>query len=85
MRVLAHLRSRANTQATERLSPNAFRNVVDIVLNGTFYVTLEFGRRLVAAGQGCSFLAITTLYAHDGSPFVVPSACAKAGVETMIK
>jgi 2,4-dienoyl-CoA reductase len=75
----------ACTQATERLSPNAFRNVVDIVLNGTFYVTLEFGRRLVAAEQACSFLAITTPYAHTGSPFVVPSACAKAGVETMTK
>ena len=37
---------------TERLSPNAFRTVVDIVLNGTANVTLEFGKRLIAANQG---------------------------------
>ena len=37
---------------TERLSPNAFRTIVDIVLNGSANVTLEFGRRLIEAKQG---------------------------------
>ncbi len=37
---------------TERLSANAFRNIIDIVLNGTANVTLEFGKRLVEAKQG---------------------------------
>ena len=37
---------------TERLSSNAWRTIVDIVLNGTAYVTLEFGKRLIAAKQG---------------------------------
>ncbi len=37
---------------TERLSANAWRTVVDIVLNGTAFVTLEFGKRLIAANQG---------------------------------
>ena len=37
---------------TERLSTNAFRTVVDIVLNGTANVTLELGKRLIKAGQG---------------------------------
>jgi len=36
----------------ERLSPNAFKTVVDIVLNGTAYVTMEFGKRLIKAKQG---------------------------------
>ena len=36
----------------ERLSPNAFKTVVDIVLNGTALVTLEFGKRLIKAKQG---------------------------------
>ncbi|XP_003391002.1 PREDICTED: uncharacterized oxidoreductase F53C11.3-like, partial [Amphimedon queenslandica] len=34
---------------TERLSPNAFRTIVDIVLMGTAHVSLEFGKRLIAA------------------------------------
>ena len=37
---------------TERLTPNGFRTIVDIVLNGTANVTLEFGKRLIAANQG---------------------------------
>ena len=36
----------------ERLSPNAWRTVVDIVLNGTALVTMEFGKRLLKAKQG---------------------------------
>lgn len=37
---------------TERLSVNAFRTIVDIVLNGSAYVTLEMGKRLIAAKKG---------------------------------
>jgi len=69
----------------ERLSPNAFKTIVDIVLNGTANVTLDVGKRLIKAGQGANFLAITTWYAEMGSGYVVPSACAKSGVEAMTK
>ena len=41
---------------TERLSPNAFRTIVDIVLVGSANVTLEFGKRLIEAKQGCAIL-----------------------------
>jgi 2,4-dienoyl-CoA reductase len=68
---------------TERLSTNAWRTVVDIVLNGTANVTLDIGRRLIDAKQGASFICITTSYTESGSGFVVPSAAAKAGVEAM--
>lgn len=37
---------------TERLSANAWKTIVDIVLNGTAFVTLEFGKRLIEANQG---------------------------------
>ncbi|KAG7276544.1 hypothetical protein CRUP_019594 [Coryphaenoides rupestris] len=70
---------------SERLSPNAWRTITDIVLNGTAYVTLEVGKRLIQAGKGAAFLAITTIYAESGSGFVVPSAAAKSGVETLCK
>ena len=39
---------------TERLSPNAFQTIVDIVLNGTAIVTLEWGKRFIDAKQGDS-------------------------------
>ena len=37
---------------TERLSANAFKTIVDIVVLGTANVTLEFGKRLINAEQG---------------------------------
>jgi len=70
---------------TERLSPNAFNAVVSIVLHGTFHCTLAFGRRWIAAGQPGVVLNIATTYADTGSGFVVPSACAKAGVLAMTR
>lgn len=70
---------------TERLSANAWKTVIDIVLNGTAFVTLDIAKRLIKAQKGANFLAITTIYAKSGSGFVVPSATAKAGVETMTR
>jgi len=65
---------------TERLSPNAFASVVGIVLNGSFHCTLACGRRWIEAKQPASVLNILATYVWTGSGFVVPSACAKAGV-----
>uniref|UniRef100_A0A672FC55 2,4-dienoyl-CoA reductase [(3E)-enoyl-CoA-producing], mitochondrial n=1 Tax=Salarias fasciatus TaxID=181472 RepID=A0A672FC55_SALFA len=70
---------------SERLSPNGWKTITDIVLNGTAFVTLELGKRLIQKQKGASFLAITTIYAESGSGFVVPSASAKAGVEALYK
>jgi len=70
---------------TERLSANAFQTILDIVLKGTAFLTLDVGKRMISAQTGGVFLAITTHYTNEGSGFVVPSACAKSGVETMMK
>jgi NAD(P)-dependent dehydrogenase (short-subunit alcohol dehydrogenase family) len=65
---------------TEELSPNGFAAVVATVLNGTFHCTAAAGRHWIGAGQPGVVLSIATTYAWTGSAFVVPSACAKAGV-----
>ncbi|WP_123039240.1 SDR family oxidoreductase [Cohnella candidum] len=65
---------------TERLSPRAVDAVLNIVLHGTFYATLEVGKRWIEAGHAGTMLNIVTTYASSGSGFVVPSAAAKAGV-----
>merc|ERR1712170_32661 len=70
---------------TERLSHNAFHNIIDIVLKGSASVTLEAGKRMIAEGKRGTFLAITVPYADTGSAYVVPSACAKSGVEALTK
>lgn len=70
---------------TETLSPNAFNAVLAIVLNGTFHCTQAFAKRRIARRLGGNVLNITTTYAaaNCGSGYVVPSACAKAGVLAM--
>lgn len=72
---------------TEKLSPNAFHAVTGIVLQGTFHCTLVLGRKLIAAKRPGNILNIATTYAaaNSGSGFVVPSACAKAGVLAMTR
>ncbi|MEW9702052.1 SDR family oxidoreductase [Paenibacillus sp. SI8] len=65
---------------TEHLSPRAVDAVLNIVLHGTFYTTLEVGKRWIEQGTGGTMLNIVTSYASTGSGFVVPSAAAKAGV-----
>jgi NAD(P)-dependent dehydrogenase (short-subunit alcohol dehydrogenase family) len=70
---------------TEKLTPNAFNAVVGIVLNGSFNCTQVFGKRWIARKLSGNVLNIVTTYAsaNCGSGFVVPSACAKAGVLAM--
>lgn len=72
---------------TEKLSPNAFNAVVGIVLQGTFHCTLALARKWIAADQPGNILNIAATYAAvgSGSGFVVPSACAKAGVLAMTR
>ncbi|KAK3765144.1 hypothetical protein RRG08_027783 [Elysia crispata] len=70
---------------SERLSPNAFAVVINIVLNGTAYITLDVGKRLIKAKKGASFLAVSADYADCGSGFVIHSAAAKAGVEALTR
>lgn len=70
---------------TERLSHRAVDAVLGIVLHGTFYGTLELGKRWIASGHRGVVLNIATTYALSGSGYVVPSAVAKAGVVALTK
>ena len=67
----------------EDMSPNAWRTVVDITLNGTFFCAREFARRHLAAGTPGSIVNIGASYAWTGGPGFAHSAAAKAGVKNM--
>ena len=69
---------------TEMLSPNAFKVVIDIVLMGTWNCTSTIGKEMIKNKKG-NVLSIVTTYAWTGSPYVVPSAAAKAGVLAMTR
>ncbi|MDE0492738.1 MAG: SDR family oxidoreductase [Acidimicrobiaceae bacterium] len=68
---------------TEDMSPNAWRAVVDITLNGTFNCTRELGRRHLAAGTPASVINVGASYAWTGGPGFAHSAAAKAGVKSL--
>lgn len=67
----------------EDMSPNAWRTVVDITLNGTFVCCREFGRRHLAAHTPGSIINVGASYAWTGGPGFAHSAAAKAGVKNL--
>jgi NAD(P)-dependent dehydrogenase (short-subunit alcohol dehydrogenase family) len=69
---------------TERLSANAWRAVLGIVLDGTFYCSRDFGRAMIAKKRGVMLNVVAT-YATTGMPGVAHSAAAKAGVLALTK
>ncbi|NWG74467.1 MAG: SDR family oxidoreductase [Rubrivivax sp.] len=79
---------------TESLSPRAFDAIANIVFHGTFYVTQAVGRRWVAQAKAGtwtsgmpyrSVMSIVVTWVDNGSPYVVPSAMSKAGIDVMTK
>ena len=67
----------------EDLSPNGWRAVTQIVLDGTFLCSREFARRHLADGTGGCILNIGASYAWTGGPGFAHSAAAKAGVKNL--
>src|SRR6478752_3700896 len=67
----------------EDMSPNAWRTVVDITLNGTFFCCREFGRRHIATRTPGSIINVGASYAWTGGPGFVHSAAAKAGIKNL--
>ena len=68
---------------TEDLSTRGFDAISNIVFRGTFYLTLACGKRWLAEGVSASVVSILATWVWNGSPFTVPSAMSKAGVNAM--
>jgi NAD(P)-dependent dehydrogenase (short-subunit alcohol dehydrogenase family) len=69
---------------SETLTPVRWKKVVDIVLNGSFYCSLEAGRRMVAQKSG-RIINLVASYAWTGGPGLAPSASAKAGLVALTR
>ena len=68
---------------TEDLSTRGFDAIANIVFRGSFYMTLDCGKRWLAEGTHASVVSILTTWVWNGSPFTVPSAMSKAGLNAM--
>jgi NAD(P)-dependent dehydrogenase (short-subunit alcohol dehydrogenase family) len=69
----------------EDLSPNGWRAVVSIVLDGGFLCTRAAGRQMIAQGEGGAIVSVLASYAWTGGPGTVHSAAAKAGLLGMTR
>lgn len=67
----------------EDISPNGWRAVTRIVLDGTFFCCREFGRRHIEAKTPGSVVNIGASYSWTGGPGFAHSAAAKAGVKNL--
>lgn len=67
----------------EDISPNGWRAVTRIVLDGTFFCCREFGRRHIAKGRAGTVVNIGASYSWTGGPGFAHSAAAKAGVKNL--
>jgi len=62
------------------LSPNGFRTVIDIDLNGTFHGCHAAHPHLKASRHGGSIISIITMRGVTGWPGAIHAACAKGGI-----
>jgi NAD(P)-dependent dehydrogenase (short-subunit alcohol dehydrogenase family) len=69
----------------EDLSPNGWRAVVGIVLDGTFLCSGAAGRQMIEQGDGGAILSVIASYAWTGGPGTIHSAAAKAGIQALTK
>jgi NAD(P)-dependent dehydrogenase (short-subunit alcohol dehydrogenase family) len=69
----------------EKLSPNGWKAVIDIVLNGTFYCSSAVGRYWIENGIKGAMLNMVATYAWGAGAGVVHSAAAKAGVLSLTR
>jgi NAD(P)-dependent dehydrogenase (short-subunit alcohol dehydrogenase family) len=70
----------------EELSPNGWRAVAGIVLDGTFFCSRELARRvIVRGGDNAQIVNIVASYAWTGGPGTAHSAAAKAGVVNLTR
>lgn len=69
----------------ENLSPNGWKAVIDIVLNGTFFCTQAVGKYWIENGIKGKILNMVATYAWQAGAGVVHSAAAKAGVLSLTR
>lgn len=69
----------------EELSPNGWKAVIDIVLNGTFYCSQEVGKYWIREGIQGKILNMVATYSWGAGVGVVHSAAAKAGVLSLTR
>ena len=70
-------------KAVTEVDPALWRKVIDVNLNGAFYMSRTFGRLMVEAGRGGSIVNISSIAGKRLSPFTAAYAASKAGLQAL--
>ncbi len=70
--------------SARRITPGGWQALIDTTLNGTFYCSRAVGERMIEQGGG-RIINITATLHFKGSPGLMATTAAKAGVEAMTK
>jgi NAD(P)-dependent dehydrogenase (short-subunit alcohol dehydrogenase family) len=69
--------------AVVEVDPAVWRRVLDVNLNGTFYMSQVFGRRLIEQGQGGAIVNISSIGGKLMAPTTAAYAASKAGIHAL--
>lgn len=65
------------------VDPVAWRNVIDVNLNGSFYMSQVFGRKLIEQGEGGAIINISSVGGKLMAPSTAAYAASKAGLHAL--
>lgn len=68
---------------TKDLTPNGYKAISSTVMDGAFFTTQAVAKRWIKEGLKGSVVSTLVTWIWTGSPYVVPSAMAKAAVNAM--
>ena len=71
--------------ATEELSANGWRSVIDIGLNGTFNCSRAAFQYLTVSPYIGRIVSVITTYGANGWPGCAPAAASKAGIQSLMR
>lgn len=65
------------------VDPEAWRKVIDVNLNGTFYMSQVFGRKLLEQGEGGAIINISSIAGKLMAPTTAAYAASKAAIHAL--
>ncbi|CAN5364367.1 SDR family oxidoreductase [soil metagenome] len=72
-------------QKAEHISPKGWRAVIDVCLNGTFYVSRAVGAHMIERGEGGKIVNVSASCIDRGSPGIAHSGAARAAVSHLTR
>ncbi|MBT8140656.1 MAG: SDR family oxidoreductase, partial [Gammaproteobacteria bacterium] len=65
------------------LAPDAWRKIIDVNLNGSFYMSKVFGAKMIEQGQGGAIINISSIGGKLMAPTTAAYAASKAGLHAL--